>query len=450
MKLAQVKVHFIGIGGIGMCGLAELLRNMGTQVTGSDLTENAQTQRLRALGVEIFLGHAAPNVRDAEVVVYSSAVRPDNPEFKEARRLKIPLIPRAEALAEMMRLRRGVAVGGSHGKTTTTSLAASIFLHAKTQPTIVVGGRLDLIKSTALLGQGEWLIAEADESDGSFSRLSPEVVIVTNIDNDHLDYYGTTAHLKKAFFDFAMRIPFYGLAIVCGDDPSVRETFKDFGKRIVFYGFDAENDLRIEGSRGQYAVYRDGEKLGVFRLQLPGKHNALNATAALAAGLEAGIPFSVCAEGLEVFAGVDRRFQHKGSVGGIEVYDDYGHHPTEVQAVLLAFKEKFPGRRVVTVFQPHRYSRTHLCWDQFLECFHGADCVYLCDIYAAGEDPIANVNSERLAVAISERPGMKGKIEYLPNTVDRLAKLKSVLKPGDVLVTLGAGDVWKLGMQVLE
>jgi UDP-N-acetylmuramate--alanine ligase len=323
-------------------------------------------------------------------------------------------------------------------------------LHAKTQPTIVVGGRLDLIKSTALLGQGEWLIAEADESDGSFSRLSPEVVIVTNIDNDHLDYYGTTAHLKKAFFDFAMRIPFYGLAIVCGDDPSVRETFKDFGKRIVFYGFDAENDLRIEGSRGQYAVYRDGEKLGVFRLQLPGKHNALNATAALAAGLEAGIPFSVCAEGLEVFAGVDRRFQHKGSVGGIEVYDDYGHHPTEVQAVLLAFKEKFPGRRVVTVFQPHRYSRTHLCWDQFLECFHGADCVYLCDIYAAGEDPIANVNSERLAVAISERPGMKGKIEYLPSTVDRLAKLKSILKPGDVLVTLGAGDVWRLGMQVLE
>ena len=446
MRLAQAKVHFIGIGGIGMCGLAELLRNMGGQVSGSDLSENAQTTRLRALGIDIKIGHSAENVHGVEVVVCSSAVRPDNPEFREARRLKIPLIPRAEALAEIMRLKRGIAVGGSHGKTTTTSLTASIFLHAQAQPTIVVGGRLDIIKSTALLGQGDWLIAEADESDGSFSRLSPEIVIVTNVDNDHLDYYGTVANLKKAFFDFAMRTPFYGLAIVCGDDAPARETFKDFGKRILFYGFGPDNDLRLEGEKGEYAVYRDGTKLGSFRMNLPGRHNALNATAALAAGLEAGFPFAVCAEALESFAGVDRRFQHKGTVGGIDVFDDYGHHPTEVQAVLAAFRERFPERRLVTVFQPHRYSRTLLCWDQFVTCFGNTDLLYLCDIYAAGEDPIANITTERLVEEV-RREGCK--VEHLPSRIDRVAHLQKILKPGDVLVTLGAGDVNKLGLQIL-
>ena len=449
MRLASAKVHFIGIGGIGMCGLAELLRNMGAPVSGSDLGENAQTQRLKNMGIDVKLGHAPENVHGAEVVVYTSAVKPTNPEFREARRLKIPLIPRAEALAEIMRLKRGVAVGGSHGKTTTTSLTSSIFMHAKAQPTIVVGGSLALIKSTALLGQGEWLIAEADESDGSFSRLSPEIVVVTNIDNDHLDYYGTVAHLKKAFYDFAMRIPFYGLAIVCGDDAAARETFQDFGKRILFYGFGKDNDLRIEGEKGEYAVYRDGGKLGSFRLQLPGRHNALNATAALAAGLEAGFSFEVCAEGLEGFAGVDRRFQHKGiTADGIDVYDDYGHHPTEVQAVLQAFSERFPDRRLVTVFQPHRYSRTLLCWDQFITCFKDSERLFVCDIYPAGEDPIANISTERMVKEISEN-GSVVSVEHLQAN-DRLATIRSVLKPGDILLTLGAGDIWKLGMQVLE
>lgn len=462
MRLAQAKVHFIGIGGIGMCGLAELLRNMGGKVSGSDLAENVQTNRLRALGININIGHAAANVHGSEVVVYSSAVRPENPEFSEARRLKIPLIPRAEALAEIMRLKRGIAVGGSHGKTTTTSLAASLFLHVDAQPTIVVGGRLDLIKSTALLGQGDWLIAEADESDGSFSRLSPEIVIVTNIDNDHLDYYGTVAQLKKAFFDFAMRVPFYGLAIVCGDDPAVRETFKDYGKRILTYGFGHDNDIRLEGEKGVYRLFRDNVKLGDFQLQIPGRHNALNATAALIAGLEAGFSFSRCAEGIASFSGVDRRFQHKGTARGIEIYDDYGHHPTEVQAVLLAFREKFPNRRIVTVFQPHRYSRTLLCWDQFATCFAETDHLFICDIYPAGEDPIANINSERLATEIRARylpndlpndlkkNSQGSQIEYLPNSADRLKKLIGELKSGDVLVTLGAGDIYKLGMQVVE
>lgn len=433
-----------------MCGLAELLRNMGGQVSGSDLAENANTARLRAMGVAVKIGHAAENVADAEVVVYSSAVKPDNPEFREARRLKIPLIPRAEALAEMMRLKRGIAIGGSHGKTTTTSLTASIFMQAGTQPTIVVGGRLDLIKSTALLGQGEWLIAEADESDGSFSRLSPEMVVVTNIDNDHLDYYGTVAQLKKAFFDFAMRTPFYGLAIVCGDDPAVRETFADFGKRVLFYGFGAENDLRLEGAKGEYDVYRGSEKLGHFTLSLPGRHNALNACAALAAGLEAGIPFSVCAQGLEQFRGVDRRFQLKGSAGSVDVYDDYGHHPTEVAAVLAAFREKFPSRRLVTVFQPHRYSRTHLVWDQFVSCFGSTDKLFVCDVYAAGEQPLKNVTGERLASEVTSSGSAPGSVEHLPSSVDRVARVRAELRDGDILVTLGAGDVWKLGMSVLE
>lgn len=450
LRLAKARVHFIGIGGIGMCGLAELLNNMGGRVSGSDLSENAQTQRLRSIGIDVKIGHHPENVRNAEVVVYSSAVRPENPEFREARRLKIPLIPRAEALAEIMRLKRGIAVGGSHGKTTTTSMTASVFLRANAQPTIVVGGRLDLIKSTALLGQGDWLIAEADESDGSFLRLSPEIAIVTNIDSDHLDHYGTVAQLKKAFLDFALRIPFYGIAIVCGDDPFARETFQDFGKRILFYGFNEGNDLRIEGSKGSYRLYRDGALLGEYTLQLPGRHNALNAAAAIAAGMEAGIPFSTCAEGIAAFDGVDRRFQFKGTRDGVDVYDDYAHHPTEIKAVLSAFKEKFADRRVVTVFQPHRYSRTLLCWEHFLTCMKDADRVFICDVYAAGEDPIAGINSKRLAAETGAKLGEAVKVDYLSNESDRLAIIKNEIKSGDILLTLGAGDVYKLGMQFLD
>ncbi len=447
MRLAKAKVHFIGIGGIGMCGLAELLCNMGGRVTGSDLAENAQTTRLRELGIDIKIGHRCEHVQNAEVVVYTSAVKPENPEILEARRLKIPLIPRAEALAEMMRLKRGIAVGGSHGKTTTTSMTASIFLRAMTEPTIVIGGRLDLIKSTARLGQGDWMIAEADESDGSFSRLSPEIAIITNIDNDHLDYFGTFDHLKKAFFDFAMRTPFYGVAIVCGDDPAARETFQDYGKRVLFYGFGEDCDLRLEGSKSKYRVFRENKLLGELQLQIAGRHNALNAAAAVAAGLEAGLPFTICAEGIEAYAGVDRRFQLKGEASGVLVYDDYAHHPTEVKAVLLAFREKFPGRRLVTVFQPHRYSRTKICWDQFATSFAETDELMICDIYAAGEDPLAGVTSELLVEAIR---GSGRSAQYLSSSIDRAASIRAKLRSGDVLMTLGAGDVFKLGQQIVE
>lgn len=456
-SLLNAKVHFIGIGGIGMCGLAELLHNMGTTVTGSDLSENAQVLRLREIGIPVTIGQKAENVRGAEVVVYSSAVKPTNPEFSESLRLKIPLIPRAEALAEMMRLKRGVAIGGSHGKTTTTSMVAAIFLEAALSPTIVVGGRLDLIKSTALLGSGDWLLAEADESDGSFSRLSPEIALVTNIDNDHLDHYGTFEHLKKAFSDFAGRVPFYGAAVVCWDDPVVRDTFEHFGKRLIRYGFGPECDLRIQGEKGQYEVFEGAKSLGRFRLNVPGHHNALNALAAIATALEAGISFEVCARGIERFNGVDRRFQHKGQKNGIDVFDDYGHHPTEIEAVIDAFREKFGDRRLVVVFQPHRYTRTKLCWDQFLGCFGHADQVFLTDIYAAGEDALAGVNSDQMLTDIMAR-GKKPKegifriqsSKGLSPVLDTVAAdLASRLKPGDAVFTLGAGDIFKLGSAIL-
>ena len=357
MKLETAKFHFIGIGGIGMCGLAELLNNIGAVVTGSDAGVNANTERLQSLGIKVFKGHHASQVGDADVVVYSSAIGFTNPEIIEARTKQIPLIPRAEALAEIMHLKRGIAVAGTHGKTTTTSLISSVFLEADLNPTIVVGGRFERINSTALLGSGEWLIAEADESDGSFNKLSPEIAVITNIDSDHMDHYKTFENLKKAFNEFAHRVPFYGLLIVCGDDPVVREIFLNYPKRILYYGFNSTNDYVIEGEKGSYKFFKNEENkkflLGQFNLNTPGRHNALNAAASIAVGLAAGITFDQCAHGLEKFEGVDRRFHFKGQAGAIKVYDDYGHHPTEVKAVLQAFKEKYDKNRVVEIGRAH-------------------------------------------------------------------------------------------------
>lgn len=441
MRLAKAKVHFIGIGGIGMCGLAELLHNLGAQVTGSDANENAQTLRLKQLGIKVVIGHAEDNVKDCDVVVFSSAVKDTNVEFKAARKQKIPLIRRAEALAEIMTLKRGIAVGGTHGKTTTTSLTASIFLAAKMDPTIIVGGRLDVIKSTAALGQGEWLIAEADESDGSFTHLSPEVVIITNIDSDHLDHYKTLANLEAAFLDFASRIPFYGTAIVCGDDPNLKKIFAGFGKRWISYGVDADNDYVLSKIEGGWSVTHQGAKVGELHPAMPGKHNALNALAASLAAMQAGVPFQTAADAIAGFQGVDRRFQHKATVRGIDFYDDYGHHPTEVRAVLAGFKEKFPQRRLVTVFQPHRYSRTKLCWSEFLTCFKDTDVLYLMDIYAAGEAPISGITADRLAEEIDHAD-----VRRLVKKDDpQWSAVRAELKSGDVLLTLGAGDVSKQG-----
>lgn len=445
-RLAQARVHFIGIGGIGMCGLAELLHNMGAQVTGSDESENAQVLRLEGLGIPVFRGHHASQLGSADVVVYSSAVKPDNEEYAEARRLKIPLIRRAEALAEMMRLRRGLAIAGTHGKTTTTSLTASIFLSAQQDPTIVVGGRLDVIKSTAQLGRGEWLIAEADESDGSFLKLSPEIVVVTNVDNDHLDHFESMKGLRSAFLEFALRIPFYGAAIVCGDDPETRKLFADFPKKIIFYGERTTNDIILKVVDGRYRLLHGEEVLGEFTLPLPGRHNALNATAAALAAREAGIPLSESLAAVGVFRGVDRRFQHKASIRGMEFFDDYGHHPTEVEAVLKGCRERYPTRRLIVVFQPHRYSRTQICWDQFTKCFTLADHLYLLDIYAAGEAPISGVTSVRLAKEMKDQ-----NVTYLNRQEDPdLDTVAKDLLEGDVVITLGAGDVWRLGERLME
>lgn len=449
--LEKAKFHFIGIGGIGMCGLAELLHNMGATVTGSDAGENANTERLKNLGVKVFKGHAAENVGSAQVVVYSSAISAANPEIRQARAQDIPLIQRAEALAEIMRLKRGVAVAGTHGKTTTTSMVSSIFLEAGQSPTIIVGGRFERIQSTALLGKGDWLIAEADESDGSFQKLSPEISIITNIDADHMDHYKTFENLKKAFLDFANRIPFYGLVVVCGDDPMVRELFSGFSKRISFYGFDLKNDYILEGEKSQYNVFRNnqatGEKklLGSFKLNVPGRHNALNAAASLVASMAAGVSFEQCVLGLEKFEGVDRRFHFKGEIGQVKVYDDYGHHPTEVRATLQALREKFPEQRLVVYFQPHRYSRTEHCWSDFKTCFGQADVLFLGDIYAAGEAPIPGINSEKLLTEINHQHGF-----FSPKEIDQSSQIAEQLRAGDVFLTLGAGDGWKLGLDVIE
>lgn len=451
MKLQHAKFHFVGIGGIGMCGLAELLHNIGAKVSGSDLSENANTERLKDLGVKVFKGHASSNVGDADVVVYSSAIQYGNPEISEARARQIPLIPRAEALAEIMRLKRGIAVAGTHGKTTTTSMTSAIFLEANLSPTIVVGGRFELIKSTAMLGSGEWLVAEADESDGSFHKLSPEIAIITNVDSDHLDHFKTFENLQKNFYDFALKVPFYGKVIACGDDPIIRQIFENFPKRILFYGFDEKNDLVLSGEQGHYSLYRSDRLLGTrhlvgeFDLKVPGRHNALNAVAAICAGVAAGIPFASCAKGLQRFEGVDRRFHFKGEKRGIRVYDDYGHHPTEVRAVLQAFREKYPKQRLVVFFQPHRYSRTQHCWHDFTTAFKEADEVLLTDIYAAGEAPIPGISSEKLAQDMKHE-----RAQYFLRDEKSAQKVLGMLKEGDVFVTLGAGDGWKLGLDVLN
>lgn len=439
MKFVDSKFHFLGIGGIGMSGLAELLHNMGAIVSGTDMKENDQTRRLQSLGIKIFFGHAKENIHGSDVVVYSSAISRSSPEMLEAKNLSIPRIPRAEALAEIMRLKRGIAIGGTHGKTTTTSLLASIFLNANLEPTIAVGGRLDLIKSTALLGKGDWMLAEADESDGSFSRLNPEICIITNIDNDHLDYYKSMDTLKAAFYDFALKVPFYGAAVVCGDDPHMREIFHDFPKKIIFYGLNKDNDYYLEGGKGQYKVFaHGGELVGQMKLEVSGTHNALNALAAVLASHHAGVPFEQGLEGVGRFKGVDRRFQLRGEEEGILFYDDYGHHPTEVKATLQAFQEKFPTQKIYVLFQPHRYSRTELCWAEFLNSFDKTEKALILDIYPAGELPIPDVTGERLAKEIKDNKGI-----YVGQFPFAQAALKKILKKGDVVVALGAGDVNK-------
>ena len=404
-------------------------------------------RHLRELGATVAVGHAAENVGDVEVLVKSTAIAEDNPEVVEARRRNIAVIPRAEMLAELMRLRHGIAIAGTHGKTTTTSLTASIFDSAGLDPTVIIGGRLNVYGANAHLGRGDYLIAEADESDGSFLCLLPIINVVTNVDDDHMDHYQNREALDDAFVRFMNKVPFYGLNIVCGDDPGVRALLPRVKRPVATYGFGEGNDLRAEplacGPQSRFAVWYRGRRLGEATVPQPGCHNILNALAAIGAALAADIPFEVCAEGLEGFRGVGRRFEFKGERGGITVVDDYGHHPAEIAATLRTAHEVFPGRRIVAAFQPHRFSRTQAHFGEFCKVFDLADALLLTEIYAASEKPIPGVSGQSLAEGIGQVCATP--LRYCRTLDDLLGALGEELRPGDVLLTLGAGSITRLG-----
>ncbi|HEY2955799.1 MAG TPA: UDP-N-acetylmuramate--L-alanine ligase [Candidatus Eisenbacteria bacterium] len=445
------RIHFIGIGGAGMSGIAEVLLNLGYQVTGSDLKLSDITERLVRLGGRVFHGHAPGNVEGAQVVVFSSAVRPENPELMSARAAGIPVIGRAEMLAELMRMKYGVAVGGSHGKTTTTSMVAAVLARGGLDPTIVVGGRLHAIGSNARLGHGQFLVAEADESDGSFLRLNPAVAVITNIDREHLDYYSGLDAVRQAFVYFANRVPFYGVTILCADDPEVRAILPLVTKRTTLYGTRPEAEVRatrieLPPHGARFRVEAQGRELGAVELQVPGAHNVLNALAAVAVGLEVEVGFGHIAESLAQFRGVGRRFETRGEVAGVRVVDDYGHHPTEIRATLAAARAL--GGRVLVLFQPHRYSRTSLLREEFGAAFGDAARVWVLDVYAAGEAPIAGVSGRTVAESAAAR-GL-GHVVYAPDAAAAAAEAAAEARSGDTVLTLGAGDVWKLGDEVLR
>ncbi len=446
MKIATNTFHFIGVGGIGMSGLAEVLFSLGAKVSGSDVKDGAMTTHLKKLGINIFIGHDESHVGEPDVVVYSSAITKDNPEYRYALKHKIPLIRRAEALAELMRLRRGIAVAGTHGKTTTTSLVSSMLMEAGLDPTVIVGGVVKKLNSNVRWGQGEWLVAEADESDGSFDKLAPEIAIITNVDNDHLDFYGTYENLKLAYQNFAEKIPFYGRLVFCGDDNDLRQIFADFPKKSLSYGFSQDCDYVLK-SKGDsvFEVYVENQMIGEFKSSLPGKHNGLNSLAAIIVGLEGlGLDFPTAAKGIESFDGVGRRFQiHPQSKVPIVFIDDYAHHPTEVYHVLEAVKERYPTQRIVAVFQPHRYSRVQSCWDQFLNCFKQADVLYITDIYPAGELPVEGITTENLIASLETRDNATA--EWISGDLDIVfAKIQPSLKDHDVVIVLGAGNINQL------
>jgi UDP-N-acetylmuramate--alanine ligase len=444
------KIHFVGIGGIGMSGIAEVLLNLGYRVSGSDLKGSDTTRRLEGLGGRIVCGHQAGNVQDADVVVISSAVRRDNPEVVEAGRRKIPVIPRAAMLAELMRLKYGVAIAGSHGKTTTTSLAAHLLAHAGLDPTAVVGGKVNGFGSNAKLGKGDYMVVEADESDGSFLRLTPTIAIVTNVDPEHLDHWKTAEALRQGFVDFVNRVPFYGRAILCIDHPTVQSMIPDVEARIATYGESHTADYRAEaielsGHSVRFEAFRRDEPLGRFEVAMVGSHNALNALAVVALGDEMGVPPDVTREALATFQGVQRRFTVRGEAGGVTVVDDYGHHPAEVKATLRGARDAFK-RRVVCLFQPHRYTRTRDLMAEFTTAFNDADVLLLTDVYAAGEEPIAGATAVHLADAI--RAWGHRDVTLVPRA--ELAKAaRDRVRPGDLVLTLGAGDVTQAGPELL-
>ncbi len=452
MKRRIRRVHFVGIGGSGMSGIAEVLLNLGYRVSGSDLVESDTTLRLQRLGAEVVIGHRSENLRDADVVVISSAVRKDNPEVIAAHERIIPVIPRAEMLAELMRMKYGVAIAGTHGKTTTTSMIATVLAHGGLDPTAVIGGKLNSFGSNAKLGQGELLVAEADESDGSFLKLSPTIAVVTNIDPEHLDHYRNLEEIQKAFLEFINKVPFYGLAILCLDQENVQALIPQVQKRYVTYGLSSQAnfraaDISYHGLTTSFRVFANERELGQISIQMPGLHSVYNALATIATASELDVNFEIVRQALGSFSGVQRRFQIKGEWDGVMVVDDYGHHPTEIKATLSAAKNGW-GRRTVVVFQPHRYSRTRDLFKEFLTAFNQADVLFLTGIYPAGEDPIPGVNVQGLYEGIKGH-GHKDVTLVLDKSAI-LDRLLPRLKPGDMVFTLGAGDVWKTGEALIE
>ena len=446
------KIHFVGIGGIGMSGIAEVLLNLGYEVSGSDLRETEITRRLTELGGEIACGHRAENIIEADVVVTSTAVKSDNPEVIEAHRRLVPVIPRAEMLAELMRMKYGIAVAGTHGKTTTTSMVATVLSHGGIDPTAVIGGRLDSLGSNAKLGQGKFLVAEADESDGSFLKLSPTIAVVTNIDADHLDFYRDLEQIKETFVDFINKVPFFGLAVLCLDDGNIQALIPQVKKRFTTYGLNNQadynaTDIEHRGDRTSFSVHYRGERLGRLSIRMPGRHNVLNALAAVAVARELELPFATIAEGFQDFGGVQRRFQIKHDAGGILVVDDYGHHPAEIKATLAAARSGWE-RRLIVVFQPHRYTRTRALFDEFVTAFYQADQVVVMDVYAAGEEPIPGAEGRVLAEGIASHGHRDARFIGERETV--VGHLLEVAQSGDLVITLGAGNVWQVGEDLVR
>jgi UDP-N-acetylmuramate--alanine ligase len=453
MYQKKYHIHFVGIGGIGMSGIAELLLNLGYEVSGSDLKSSDITERLKSLGGKIFDGHAEKQIEGADVVVTSSAIGPDNLELLAARQTSVPVIPRAEMLAELMRLKYSVAIAGAHGKTSTTSMIAAVLGKGNLDPTVVIGGKLKSIGSNALLGQGDFIVAEADESDGSFLKMSPTIAVVTNIDMEHLDYYKDLNAIKAAFLNFIDRIPFYGLAVLCLDNEPIQELIPNIQKRYATYGMSSQADLQaenisMEGLKSRFTLLQHDKRLGEIRLNLPGIHNVYNAMASIAVGLELQIPFETIKAALQTLQGVQRRLEIKGEIKGITVVDDYGHHPTEIKTTLETAKQSWPNRRKVVVFQPHRYTRTKALFNEFTRTFYQSDILVVVPIYSAGEKKIDGIDSSLVCEGIRDH-GHK-EVICEDSLQAAVTDLKKLLKPGDILLTLGAGDVWKVGEEILE
>ena len=447
-------IHFVGIGGIGMSGIAELLLNLGYRVSGSDLKETEITRRLAELGAEIHVGHDGDHVKGADVVVLSSAISEDNPEARAARSMgKVPVIRRAEMLAELMRLKYSVLVAGAHGKTTTTSMVSTVLARGGLDPTVVIGGRLNAWGTNAKLGSGDFVVAEADESDGTFLLLPPTIAVVTNIDLEHMDFYRDLEHIQRTFLEFINRIPFYGQAVLCLEDDNIQTILPLISKRYVTYGLSSQADfqareIRSHGLATSYRAFHQGQELGEIELPIPGRHNVLNSLAAVAVARELDMDWPDIRAGLRDMTGVQRRFQIKGERAGVLVLDDYGHHPTEIRNVLETLAHCFPDRRRIVVFQPHRYTRTQALMDQFSRCFYHSDLLFMTEIYAAGERPIPGITGSRLAELV--RAHGHHDLEFHATFKELSERLKATVKPGDVVITLGAGNVLQIGEDLLE